>query len=115
MRYMHIYIHCVHYFNQSSQQTSEVARDIIPSRWKWKKMKVMSDSVTPWTIARQAALSMEFSRQEYWSGLPCSSRGSSLPRDQTQASYIAGGFFTIWATKEAHSRSIAGKIKASRN
>ena len=26
--------------------------------------------VTPWTLARQASLSMEFSRQEYWSGLP---------------------------------------------
>ena len=25
---------------------------------------------TPWTVARQASLSMEFSRQEYWSGLP---------------------------------------------
>ena len=24
--------------------------------------------VTPWTVARQASLSMEFSRQEYWSG-----------------------------------------------
>ena len=32
--------------------------------------------VTPWTVARQAPLSMEFSRQEYWSGLPCPS-----PRD----------------------------------
>ena len=31
---------------------------------------VMSDFVTPWTIAHQAPLSMEFSRQEYWSGLP---------------------------------------------
>ena len=31
----------------------------------------MSDSfVTPWTVARQAPLSMEFSRQEYLSGLP---------------------------------------------
>ena len=29
------------------------------------------------------------------------SRGSSQPRDQTQVSYIAGGFFTIWATREA--------------
>ena len=27
-------------------------------------------SVTPWTVARQAPLSMGFSRQEYWSGLP---------------------------------------------
>ena len=25
---------------------------------------------TPWTVARQAPLSMEFPRQEYWSGLP---------------------------------------------
>ena len=26
---------------------------------------------TPWTVAHQASLSMKFSRQEYWSGLPC--------------------------------------------
>ena len=31
---------------------------------------VVSDSSTPWTIAHQAPLSMGFSRQEYWSGLP---------------------------------------------
>ena len=30
---------------------------------------VMSDSATPWTTACQAPVSMEFSRQEYWSGL----------------------------------------------
>ena len=30
---------------------------------------VMSDSAPPWTVAHQAPLSMEFSRQEYWSGL----------------------------------------------
>ena len=30
---------------------------------------------TPWTVARQAPLSMEFSRQEYWSGLPFPSLG----------------------------------------
>ena len=30
----------------------------------------MSSSVTPWTVAHQAPLSMEFSRQEYWRGLP---------------------------------------------
>ena len=29
------------------------------------------------------------------------SRGSSQPRDRTQVSHIAGGFFTSWATKEA--------------
>ena len=31
--------------------------------------------VTPWTVAHQASLSMEFSRQEYWSGLPFPSPG----------------------------------------
>ena len=31
--------------------------------------------VTPWTVARQAPLSMEFSKQEYWSGLPYPSSG----------------------------------------
>ena len=36
----------------------------------------MSDSfVTPWTVAHQAPLSMGFSRQEYWSGLPFPSPG----------------------------------------
>ena len=30
----------------------------------------MSDSVTPWTVARQTPLPMGFSRQEYWSRLP---------------------------------------------
>ena len=29
--------------------------------------------MTPWTVAHQASLSVEFSRQEYWSGLPCPS------------------------------------------
>ena len=35
----------------------------------------MSDSAIPWTVACQAPLSMEFSRQEYWSGLLCHSPG----------------------------------------
>ena len=33
---------------------------------------------TPWTVAHQAPLSMEFSRQEYWSGLPFPSPGDLL-------------------------------------
>ena len=36
---------------------------------------VMSDSATSWTVAHQAPLSMGFSRQEYWSRLPCPSLG----------------------------------------
>ena len=49
----------------------------------------MSDSATPWTTAHQASLSMEFSRQGYWSGLPFPSSGDLLdPGDQTQISSI---------------------------
>ena len=32
---------------------------------------VVSSSATPWTLARQVPFSWGFSRQEYWSGLPC--------------------------------------------
>ena len=53
--------------------------------WKWKvKVKLLSPAwllVTPWTAAYQAPLSMEFSRQEYWSGLPLPSpKGATLLR-----------------------------------
>ena len=41
---------------------------------KWSH-SVVSDSATPWTTAYQAPPSMEFSRQEYWSGLPFPSPG----------------------------------------
>ena len=36
---------------------------------------IMSDSVTAWTIAHQALLSIGFSRQEFWNGLPFPSPG----------------------------------------
>ena len=38
----------------------------------------MSDFATPWTVAYQAFLSMGFSRQEYWSGMPSPSPGLKL-------------------------------------
>ena len=57
---------------------------------------------TPWTVARQAPLSMGFSRQEYWSGLPFSLLQGIFPtRDGTQVSCIAGRHFTIWATRRS--------------
>ena len=57
---------------------------------------------TPWTVARQAPLSLGFSRQEYWSGLPCPPPGgSSRPKNRTWVSGTAGRFFTDWATREA--------------
>ena len=50
---------------------------------------------TPWTVALQAPLSMGFSRQEYWSGLPYPTPGD-LPHPGIEASSpaLAGKFFT---------------------
>ena len=63
----------------------------------WKKVKLLSSVrlfVTPWAITYEVSPSMEFSRQEYWSGLPFPSPGDlSIPRDQTWVSYIASRCF----------------------
>ena len=54
--------------------------------------------VTPRTIAHQAPLPMGFSRQEYWSGLPCPPPGDLPDPGITPVSLrspaLAGGFFT---------------------
>ena len=59
---------------------------------------VISNSATPWTIARQAPLSMGFSRQEHWSGLPGPPPGDLPNRGTEPASLtspaLAGDFFT---------------------
>ena len=58
---------------------------------------------TPWTVASQAALSMEFSRQEYWSGLPFSSPGElpdpGIEPMSLMSPAFAEGFFATSATK----------------
>ena len=53
-------------------------------------------SAAPWTVAHQAPLSIEFSRQEYWSGLPFP---EDLPDPGIELASLAspvfaGGFFT---------------------
>ena len=48
------------------------------SEVKWSEVKSLSHVrlfATPWTVAYQAPQSMEFFRQEYWSGLPFPSPG----------------------------------------
>ena len=45
-------------------------------KWSVKCPVVFDSFVTPWTAALQAPLSMAFSRQEYWSGLPFPSPGN---------------------------------------
>ena len=60
---------------------------------------VMSDSVTPWTVAHQAPLSMGFSRQKYWSELPFPPSGDLLDPGIEPMSLVPpaleGEFFTI--------------------
>ena len=60
---------------------------------------------TPRTAALQAPLSEGFSRQEYWSGLPCPPPGDRLDPEIEPMSLmspaLAGGFFTTSTTWEA--------------
>ena len=50
---------------------------------------------TPWTVAHQAPLSMGFSRQEYWSGLPFPPPGDlPHPGIEPASPVLADGFFT---------------------
>ena len=54
-----------------------------------------------WTVAHQVPLSMRFSRQEYWSGLPCPPPGDlpdpGMEPTSLMSPELAGGFFT-WET-----------------
>ena len=62
----------------------------------------MSDSATLHTVPRQDPLSMEFSKQEYWSGFPCPPP-EDLPNpgikpESLMSPELASGFFTTGAT-----------------
>ena len=61
---------------------------------------------TLWTLAHQAPLSIVFSRQEYWGGLPFPSPGDlpdpGIKPMSLKSPALASGFFTTRATQEAH-------------
>ena len=67
-------------------RTLEWVAIFFSNTWKWKvKVKSLSHvqlSTTPWTAAHQAPPSMEFPRQEYWSGVPLPSPIVKLPSYQ---------------------------------
>ena len=86
--------------------------------------QLCSTLLTPWTVACQAPLSMEFSRQECWSGLPF-----PIPEDLSNPGIkpmslaspaLATGFFTTRATYKSTERTIkvretvAAGVKRSR-
>ena len=70
--------------------------------------------VTPWTVAYEAPLSMEFSRQEYWSGLPFLSPGDLFDPEiepcllyllHWQVDSLPLGLLVYQASKKEYARS----------
>ena len=77
-------------------------RRTIPRQVKVKMLVAQSVQlfVTPWTVVRQAPLSMESSRQEYWSGVPFPSPGElSDPGIEPRPPALQADFFIVWSTR----------------
>ena len=77
----------------------------------------MSDSVTPWPVAHQVSLSMEFARQEHWSGLPFPPPGylsdpGTEPASLTSPA-LSGRFFTAESPGKTHYVAFYSIIKKS--
>ena len=70
---------------------------------------------TQWTVAYQAPLSMGFSRQEYWSGLPCPPPGDlpdpGIEPMSLMSPALAGGFFITSSTWEAPASGVKSPKK----
>ena len=65
--------------------------------WKWSEVKVTQSCPTLYDPMDYTVHGILQARILEWVAFPFS-RGSSQPRDRTQVSHIAGGFFTSWAT-----------------
>ena len=80
-----------------------------PSKEVPKLFQLCLTLCDPWTIACQTPLSMEFSRQEYWSGLPCPPPGDlpdpGIECGSLMSPALADFFLTTNATCEAQEES----------
>ena len=87
--------------SEAWERKDEQERGRVLGEWKCQSLSRVRLFVTPRTVARQAPLSMGFSRHSLeWVAISFSG-ASSWPRDRTHVSCIAGRFFTIWAIREA--------------
>ena len=89
----------VHAVTKGQTQLSDQTALCVPSRFGRVRLPVI-----PWTAARQAALSMVFSRYEHWSGLswpPGDLPDSGIEPTSLTSPALAGGFFTTCITWEA--------------
>ena len=79
-------------FFESLRRTGRIVSHYVRS------CSVVSDSATPRTVARQAPLSMEFSKQEYWSELPIPTQrylpDSRIESESLTSPALAGRFYT---------------------
>ena len=86
----------------SSKHLITCSMSLIISACMLSRFSCVQLFVTQWIVALQAPLSMGFSRQNYWSGLPFPSPGD-LPYPKTEPVSLAspalpGGFFTTSST-----------------
>ena len=118
--------HCRSQPASQSSQSGKRYRQLSTAVWKAFLVWL---SATPWTIAHQAPLSMGFSRQEYWSGLPCPPPGdlpnpgietappappalqtnSSLLRHQGSPSVVSYGYLRYIMEMRLGRRSVTKK------
>ena len=77
---------------QAKKQMAMEKLRIAQKQWQLEQEKHLQNLAAP--------LSMEFSRQEYWSGLPFPSLGIFPTQGWNPVSCTAGGFFTVWATRQ---------------
>ena len=80
-----------------------------PDLSKERKIESVSDGrvrffATPWTVARQALLSMGFPRQEYWSGLPFPPPGHLPDSGIEPDSILASRLFTTETARKPEER-----------
>ena len=72
----------------------------------------------PWTVARQAPLSMEFSREEYWSGVPFPILGDlpdpGIEPSSLESLALAGEFFTIEPVRKPQGQWLTNNSKLGR-
>ena len=70
-------------------------------KWKWSQSCLTLCDPMDYSQSGSSVHGIPQARILEWVAIPFS-RGSSWPRGWTQVFCIAGGFFTIWATREAH-------------
>ena len=86
------FLHCKRNIYQLSHQETG------PREYACVHAQSCPTSATPWRVAHQASLSMEFSRQEYWNGLPFPTPGclpdTWIEPESPASPALARGFFT---------------------